>query len=695
MNHFRNKSERIAQLDFKRGRIARLHEIMDSRKRASDIASKFVLIKDLHELEKESSDLAEGDVLLGYVSEDEPNYPPHAPVFATKAEIFSNCVFAGMTGSGKSEAGSHLVRQLYPLGVQAFVYDVKGDHLPLCLLENWIWLPTELFLRNRHLAPPNVPQFAYWESETEIWAVANDLTNVGGNILKSIQLRAEESCHRVDPRRTVTDYELLIAAKEKQRELSYRDKALFDPLSRDIERLSHMVSGPYERSRAFRRGYTHVDFLETNVVRDISDLSRTRAIYEINHDLNWRYQYAKWNNLRGEKTRPVFSLIEESTTYVNPRFVSQISNFDELYKASRDFGQSCGLIVHSLVLLPPIAKNNTGVMLLMKCSNHEEILEFARITGMDEAHYELAKDLKPGEAICKLRRLPDCIKIEIPYQPLDKNVDKLFLEEKTKSYLNSLNVNVEPIDAHEVEYVMKLIFQTDFKRSRTMEKVREEGASNLRTEAIRFLRLHLENWSSSYAEIREKLNSTQTAHRAKKHCLENDWLQESTIPLGQSRPSLFFHLTDVARDVLKAEGFLRDGQNAHRIKHHTFIAVCINKKAEMLKQAGFEVVLDEGDGLDMLVRDKTGLILSGLEFNYKTGVNHELRLLEKAINRGVPRVELVVLDFEEIKKNSFRMTEPSGKIKAFRAELETNFEHINHVVELKTLNEILKWTPQS
>jgi hypothetical protein len=675
-----------------------LHCVRSEKEELKSLARE---IEDWYEISRASGgeiveEAQKGDILLGYSSEDEPNFPPHTPIFMTEEEYFSNVICASMTGGGKSVTGSNLAREFAAKGNQVIVYDVKLDHLALCAFENWIWLPTKFNFQNRHIAPPSVPQYAYWESETEIFAVAHDLLNVGTSKLKTIQSLAESRCLKEDPNRKVTDYELIISARELLENTPYKQKSQFDNISRAMDRLGQMTMGPYENSRAVRQGFTHLDFQNVNIVRDISDLGRTRAIYEINHDLNWSFQYAKWNNMRGSAARPVVRIIEESTTFLNPNFVARISNFDDLYRMSREFRQSCVLLVHSLLELPSITKNNTGVWLLMKCSNHEELVEFARISGMDNAHYELAQTLKIGEAICKCRRLPVCVKIDLPYNPLDKRVDRDLLEVKTKKFLEPKMSSLEFVDPSEVEYVMKLIYQTDSWKQRSAEDVAKESAERFRANVDEFVQRIFENPDDPYDKLRGKLSfgkQSGTTHKVKQLVLEQDLIQSySGIRLGKSsgRSPLHFGLKEKSRDILKRLNLIKSDQPLHDVKGsglHGIVTRHIRNQYLLRGQrADLESLLCRSD---VSVFDEKGSPSIFFEVSVWDGVSSLIKGLVRDFEYGFQEGIVIVIQLkqEHGKKNEYTVDEvvTENKCRKLKEEIEQLLPEFASRIEVRSI----------
>lgn len=693
-------SDKIPILDFYKTRLAGLSEAVKTIQSSKDFISKIQSLQDLKELMKPTQDPSNGKILLGHVSPDEPRYRPNTPVFLTDEEIDSNVVIIGMTGSGKSQTASHLARELSENGYQVEIYDVKGDHIPLAR-HDWIWLPTRLFFRNRHVPPPNVPQFAYWESETEIFAVCNDLLNVGANILKTIQIRGENECRKVDPHRMVTDYELIIGGRELLFEKkSYREQGLFPILTRVIERLGHMVTGPYEKSRAVRRGLTQLDF-NVNIVRDISDLGRSRAIYEINHDLNWGYQYAKWNSLRGENAKPLVRIVEEATTYLHPKFIAQISNFDELYRMTREFRTPCVLLVHSVILLPSIVKNNSGAMVLMQCSNNEELIEFARMTGMDDVHFQLAQELKPGEAICKLSRIPDCIKIKIPFNPLDKIVDKNELEEKTKKLIEPLMSRVEFLAPHEVEYVMKLIYQTDSVKQRTAEQVVKESVELLEKRRVEVLQILLDDPDITYDQLRKRVSfskQTSTIDKTKSDLLENDFIEAyEGIRLLQSvgRTPLYFGLKQKGRDRLTELGHLKENQSSHTVKGCGLQGIIARHAKSLHSLRGDKADLENFlNRADVNVYDKDGSHKLCYEISIWQPISAEVRNLKRDFAAGFESAVVVVVQLKEKpgKKNVYEVDDigTENKCRKLRTEIHAQIPELASNIRICSITELVQ-----
>jgi hypothetical protein len=603
-----------------------------------------------------------GGILLGTTTSDEPNFPVGTPIHATLQECYSNIIIEGMTGSGKSEAASHLARVLteskpgvsVEKQIHVVLYDVKGDHSPLALRKEWIWLPTRYNYKNRLTTPRGVPQYAYRESESEIFCVAHDLLNVGTNTLKAIEEIAEAKCRVVNKENDPTDYELAIAAHEFLDALPYKQKARFDVYARLLSRIADMIIGPYQECHRVRRGLTDEDTEDLNIVRDISDLSRARAIYEINHDLNRSFQRAKWNNLRGVAARPIGRIVEEATTLLNPRFVSRISNFDDIYKMGREFEQFSVLLVHSIILLPPICRNNTGVFLLMKNSSFDEIVAFADMTGMDQVHVELAQELNVGEAICKLSRDPRCVKIKVPYDPLDKHVDKELLERKVKDFLDPRMSQFVFVDPKEIAYAKSLIFKTDF-GPRSAEKVAAQSKENLERNLKDLIVTIWKNQDEPYRSLRKAFRSTSSVDKAKDYGIENDYITAWTFSLdGEGRPPVYFGLQEKGRRVLIEMGHLRDVDPVHSVKGSPPQGIICRRLKKRYDERNLKAEL-EGylNRADLSVYTEDGTPWLCYEVTVTQPIPKEIDNIKRDLSFGFHRIISLVMQFKEVSKNEF------------------------------------------
>jgi len=640
-------------------------------------------------------------ILLGTTTWDEPNFPVNTPIYATLQDCLANIVIAGMTGSGKSETASYLARRFseYKMKdspdqrIQVVMYDSKRDHLPLALREGWLWLPTRLYYRNTLVPPSGVPAHIYYESDTEIWCVANDLTNVGTNVMKGIQELADRKCKAVNLDHDATYYEYIIAENEVLSALPYRERARFDVYARLMARTVDMVIGPYEEPHRVRRGLTDEDLEGLNIVRDISDLSTQRALYEVNHDANRAFVRARWNNLRGPKAQPRCAIIEEATKLLHPRFVSRVTHFDDNFKMGREYSQFFVLIVHSMILLPTVCKNNTGVFLLMQNGNYEEILTFAQIAGMDEVHIKLAQELKPGEAICKLSRYPQCVKIKIPYEPLNKDVDMSFLEQKTMAFLEPKKAGFVWVDPKQISYVKKIVFKTDF-APRTAEEISAKSKENLEENLKKLIVKVWKDQDSPYKNIRREFSSTAMIDEVKQYAVQNDYLTTWAFSLtGDGRPPTFFGLTEKARKVLLESGVLKESDPLHSVKGlppQGIVCRFIQKKYQERKlRAELEGFLNRAD---VSIYNNDGSPWICFEVSITQPVQKELENIKRDLSFGFRRVIVVVLQFRELGRNEhvFDKVAAENKQKKLQAEIDQQLGDSASNIELWTLEDLRK-----
>jgi len=698
----RTHFNRTPAINYEMARLSSLRQINDTLRNSKDAITKFQALQDLSDLNDASLEekISKNDIRLGQTPPEEISLPNGTPVTIPSKRLNCNLTITSRIRGGKTYLMMLILVQLARLGIRWIIFDLKKSFRRLIDTASAILLtPTDL-RHNLFKPPAGVPARPFLMRISSLFAGTQVLSNVSEHEFFSFIWGLLLEHQKLHPGTFPDIFMLLSRLDEYLQKVGYKEARIINL----VVGLKHRVGGlcVYLGDVYDEGAGVEISNLceKSNLIVDCSGYP-TDIVAFFFLEILARLSLSRLFRGSNETNSPLLVVaadeFESIIAHVN---LNGNSFLVEHWRQDRESNQGKMVTNHAAdfhqrydnQIITNTITTNSMFHIVGPMGNEQELKKVGQRLGFEDYHYEwLNGDVERRFVLACTDCEPVCFVAD------ELNLGDRFNEsehERRKSFLLSQYPS-DPVPPLRKEFgFSKIIFRKEFNPSQTMDEVRAKATSDARAKAIQFLHAHVQNSTLSYGELRGQFAGDATANRAKRVCLENGWLQEAAIPCAPSRPSLYFHLTSEGREVLEAEGLLGEQQNVHHIKHHTFVVTCIDILSRRLRESEFDLTYDQGDGLDLLVKNGRGLVLFELEFSYTMPVTRELIVVQRAIDSGVPRVIIVVLDFEEVKKNSFKMILPEGKLKAFRAELETNFEHINHVVELKTWNEILKWTPQ-
>ncbi|MGB2867565.1 MAG: hypothetical protein WBD36_03875 [Bacteroidota bacterium] len=690
--------KKTSSLDYRLAKISSLRSALRELRELPDAESKIAAIQALkQEREKDFERKISGhDIILGTTPKEEVLVPEGTRVTIPSNRLNGNLSIMARIRTGKTFLLALILIQLKKLGLKWILFEKKKSLRSLISLAEAIVVTPSDLKHNAFLPPKGVPFRIHLSKICSIFAWTQVLLNVSEHELFGIVLGSLEEFQKEHPGKYPDIFLVRIMLGEAIKKHGYKE-----------QRITNLIVGLMDRTNAICAYLADVydDILgvdicdlseKANLIVDCSGLPSAMVSFFCFEILVRLSLYRLWNGLTERNAPLLWVAMDEFEDMIGQINVQGNSLLIDHWRTDRESNLGKGTVTHTAdfhqrydgqAITNTIA-SNTFFTIVGPMGSMTELEKVGRRLQFDGHHYDW---LSSGEERRFVLASPE-------HPPVCFNADELDLPEtfdetdhaKRKKGLLSVYPR-ELVPAYRKGFALSEVFAKDFKISKTMEEVRNEAALHGKQDALTFLKAVKENPLSSYLIIRSAFKSSETAQRAKSLCLENGWLEEAALPVGKSRPSLVFHVTKSGREKLKSEGIALDGVSLHPFKHHTFVAYYANLLVERLRGMGLKVKTDQGDGLDIVVSDDSDL--AGVEFNYKVPPARELQVVEQAIERGVPKAIVVVVNFEETKKGSFKMSNTSGKIKAFERELQTRFEHINHLVSLKTLGEIQKWNP--
>jgi len=651
-----------------------------------------------HSLEEKVSN---NDIRLGVTPREEIFLKEGTPVTLPSRRLNENLTITARIRGGKTWLMMGCLAQLPSKDAGFIVFErKKGSFIPLIDVTNALYLNFADLKHNLLKPPPHVPFRPFLVKLCSIFAGTQTLWSISEHDLFNTIWGVTEEYQKLHRGEWPDIYHIEPRFDEIINDQNWRN-----------QRATNVVVGTKHRWGAMctymsdlysdGEGVDICDLAETtNLIIDCSELPLDMLAFFVFECLTRLSLSRLFRGLKEHNSKVLITALDELEEIVSYVSIQGHSYLSDRWKFDREtnlgkFATSHAADFHEKFqnqAITSVITANSSYQVVGPVTNSEELRKIGRRLSFEPHHYEwLEGDVERRFVLASSDHPPICF-IADEFN-LPDTFDVSANEQRKKELLS--RYTFKPVEPLRKQFGLAKVFRKSFKPGRTMEQVRTEAAEQTQLIAIKFMEYHVQDPFKPYEQLRPYFSGISTAHKAKNFCLEKNWVQEAAIPEGSRRPALYFHLTTEGRQVLRSEGLLKNQQNPHPVKHHTFVALCIHKVAQPLNQLGYTVLFDRGDGLDLLVKDSSGLILCGLEFNYQTPVPVELKLIQEALSSGVPFVIVVALDFKETKKNSFKMVEPTGKLLAFRRELETNFDRINHLVELKTWSEILKWKPQT
>lgn len=691
---------RAARLTYAVARIADLRALAVELREASTIDAKFSALALLDEFGSDDfiSTLSGNDIVLGRTPIDEPLAPEGTWVTIPSKSLNGNLSIAARIRTGKTYLLMLILCSLHRLGYNWLAFERKKSFRQLVEKTGAIVCKPE-DLKHNLLRPPNgVPFRTHLMRICSIFAGTQMLTQVSEHDLYEIILGNQASFQREHPNKYLDLYQVRILLAETIKRLTYKE-----------QRMTNLIVGNADRWNALCTylGEVYSDLLGTeiydllqnnNVIVDCSELSNAMTAFLFFEFLSILTISRLCLGLTERNALLHVTAMDEFEDVIGQVNMTGHSLLVDHWRRDRESNLGKVIVNHSADYhqrydnqsITNTITTNTFYHIVGPMGNLDELKKVGRRLSFEERHYDwLTGDGERRFVLASPTHPPVCFvadELELP-----DGYDEQAHESRKIAVLSQYPS--EPVPAARKEYALAEVFRRDFKMPRTMDQVRQAAQTNSRSDALRFLSAIKDNPFSSYTDLRSTFNSTATAQKAKTFCLESDWLKEATIIEGKSRPSLYFHITESGRAVLIEEGLLRKQDTLHSIKHVAWAAKCIVSLADRLKGMGYSTTIDKGDSVDLCVGDDSSGNVMGIEFNYTTSVSYELGLLRKELGRGISRIVLVVIDFEEVKKNSFRMTVPKGKITAFHNEIEQSFLDLKPVTTILTWEEAMKWIP--
>lgn len=589
---------------------------------------------------------ADGDFLIGAINDHNKTFR-----FATrKQEMIRHLLFAGSSGSGKTNLALLLVSQFLRKGKPFLVVDWKRNYRDLITLPEATGKEILVFTVGREVCPfhfnPLIPPRGtsphVWLSKLiEVISHAYYL----GEGVEYLLCKAIDSVYR-----QFGVYDRSNNWPSFRNVLSYLES--YDCKGRESQWLASALRAVAalcfgEMDRIVNHGNYPIDrVLTKNVVLEVDALPDSAKIFLTESLLLWIHHFRMAEGKR--ETLKHICILEEAH-HILSRKLQIISGTetitDILLREVREFGQSVIVIDQDPSLLSIPALGNTYTTVCFGLKERSDINVMAAALNLDYRDKDILTKLEVGHAIVKLQgRWPEPFLIEIPRVDIHKgSVTDEQLKDQMAWFYKELGQNrTETQPLEESREIMprnkeqtskdqtrekgQLAHQETEEKVRTQEPKRQteniagkQGTAKTEIESgelseaerellIDILRNPLSKVTDRYARL--GLNEYQ-GNKAQTRLAEKDLIRTEMLPAYQKRGywGKAFELTEKGQQTLATLGHMQPQQTKRKggLQHKHITKLLAEKLRTQGHQVQEEYQLGSGEATDLLVDGQTAI----------------------------------------------------------------------------------------
>jgi hypothetical protein len=326
----------------------------------------------------------------------------------------AHTIVGGQSGSGKTTATSHVVRQSLDRGVLGWVPDAKDDYRKLALDYGFLVLDLStislnLLQRQAHLSTLQLITTFNLTFSQALWSGQNQQAVIT-KALHAVYARLANPTLLDLKREIDTQYspKLSFSERDQLRGVSNRLQQLFDVFP-GLATAGDTI--PFEDL------FTHSVYLPFG--QEFGAAGQFLVSILVHH----LYLYQRAHQRRGHLSHLV--LIDEGlqTMGAKQHSIDGMASLSHLQSVVREFGIGLLVTTTNLGLTDPLLKSNAGTIIALRTSSSTEHAEVSKTLGLtpEEARY-YQHDLKIGEAIARVPNAPRAILMTIPPPTQEKCV---------------------------------------------------------------------------------------------------------------------------------------------------------------------------------------------------------------------------------------------------------------------------------
>lgn len=559
--------------------------------------------------------------------------PDGHPVGLTRRQLNEHMLVVGRSGAGKTTFFYNLMDTLHEKDVPFLVFDFKDDYRHVVddfdlAVVNW-----RDFRFNPLQPPPGVPVSRWAEVFADTWTHAEGLLKASRNhLLPKLRSLYDLYSDELDAGRYPSLFELrdLVDAEEiPYASPRYRYK------ERIVSRLTGMLafSGDIFDCSC---GFPIEELLDRNVVVELAGVNQEVQTFAVEALLTWIFYYRDAQGHREglrhavlfDEAKQVFDVQrEQNTDIVHPPITGLMGRV-------REFGEALVVADHEPSKLSDSLKANTNAKLWMSLGAGHDVEEMAETFGVEDEEVDVARVLDRGEAVFKTaERKP--VPVDLPRYIVDKDASGQDVRERMQPVLDEFDI---------VDRVRPDLF-----KSRVGDQPGDgpDGASDEEREtdigelAEALLASVDEQPFLSMSERYDEVGAgSKQGNAAKNELVKLELVQEVEVDTGKpGRNPKLLELTEQGEQVLAERGHDVADTGRRGIVHRYWQ----RQVADHYEADGFDVEIEhavDGGSIDVYAEQPRERVAIEVAMSPE----HEVANVEKCLDAGVDRVEVVALE---------------------------------------------------
>ncbi|MFI5298803.1 MAG: hypothetical protein ACHREM_11965 [Polyangiales bacterium] len=329
-------------------------------------------------------------------------------------EQAAHTIIVGQSGSGKTTATTHVVRQSLDRGVIAWIPDAKDDYRKLALDYGFLILdlstiPFNPLQRLEHLSTLQLITTFNLTFSQALWSGQNQ---------QAVITKALHAVYASIANPTLRDLQREVDAQYSPK-LSFAERDQLRGVSNRLQQLLDVFPGLATTGDTIPFEDLFTDSMSLPFGQEFGSAGQFLVSFLVHH----LYLHQRAHQHRGRLSHLV--LIDEGlqTMGAKPNSIDGMAALSHLQSVVREFGIGLLVTTTNLGLTDPLLKSNAGTIIALKTSSGTEHAEVTRTLGLtpDESRY-YQHDLQLGEALARVPSSPRTILLTIPPPTEDKNV---------------------------------------------------------------------------------------------------------------------------------------------------------------------------------------------------------------------------------------------------------------------------------
>jgi len=547
---------------------------------------------------------------------------PVSELYLSEDELLRHVAVLGATGTGKTNLGLLVVKQLLEKGIPFWVFDWKRNYRDIL---DCGWAQEQacaVFTVGRDVAPFSLDPFQpppgtsqdIWDGKLLDVLSHSHFLGHGVRYLMSVALLEMEK----------RSFEGLLNSLNKTKAIG-RKRQWLDSAIRAVADLSMSYIGKVFNND---ENYPLEKLLQQNIIFELDALNNSAKTFFIEIILAWIHQYYLNQPMR-EQLKHVM-LIEEAHHVLLKRNIEQETIMDVIFREVREFGQAILFLDQHPSLISKPALGNAGTTILLRLKHADDVKVGADAVLLDPKDRHYLGQLSVGWAIVKAPSMATPCTIKVPHVEVKKGkITDEELKRRMADYSKTPK-NILPLKT----------LKTNILPIQDRDKQSLEEWNKLSPEELELLKDILSYPTSGVAERYKRLSfSGNKGNKVKNSLLKRSMIEESSVPLPRGALKLL-EITEAGKKALAAAGTDVSRLNLSKKLGGPEHRYWVNKIEEELSANGHEVQKETYIGRkspDLITQKDSQSIAIEVE----TGKSNPVRNIQKNLALGFGSVYVV------------------------------------------------------